>query len=234
MGNFLIRFLSKNIPPNTRKTVCPPGELQTTVQKRSLVVIASFPRSGTHVLMDLILNNFPSYRRSPLYVNLDEYIRQGLDVDELIRVGGYLVKTHYPESTFSALDREAYERVFDHALILSPRRSEQQIATSFQRMTDVKRRSEVLTAHRTYLEYWDSRPIQVFNFSDLINPSATQGILNCISKLLDAQRSPKQVGPPDRKRYLRVMMRKLATRLFGNRLSRVNTTVGFAKTKHSD
>ena len=35
-------------------------------------------RSGTHVLIDCILNNFARYRRRPLYIDLDQFVGQGL------------------------------------------------------------------------------------------------------------------------------------------------------------
>jgi hypothetical protein len=231
MGNFLVRFLSRKIPPSNPKTVCPPGKLQPSVVSLPLVVVASFPRSGTHLLIDLILNNFPAYRRAPLYVNLDEYISQGLDVEELIRIGGYVVKTHYPEPTFSADNQAAYERVFANALVISPRRSEVEIVRSYQRMTDLKRRSEVVATHHTYLAFWEERAKLLFEFSDLINPLQTEAVLARLAKRLGMEPEGPTVGPPDRKRYLRVCLRKLGTRIFGNRLTKVNTTVGFAKTK---
>ena len=231
MGNFLIRYLSEKIPPSTPQTVCPPGKLQPSAEKRSLVIGASFPRSGTHLLIDLILNNFPAYRREPLYVNLDEYISQGLDVEELIQTGGYVVKTHYPESTFSAENHAAYERVFENALVLSPRRSQEEIVKSFRRMTDVKRRSEVRTTHLAYLEFWEQRPKHLFEFADLIDPAKSERNVERLAKLLPAERANTLVGPPDRNHYLSVLFRKLGTRIFGNRLSTVNTTVGFAKTR---
>jgi hypothetical protein len=231
MGNFLVRFLSQKIPPDNPKTVCPPGKLQPSAVACPLVVVASFPRSGTHLLIDLILNNFPAYRREPLYVNLDEYIRQGLDVEELIRIGGYVVKTHYPESTFSVDNHAAYQRVFDNALVLSPRRAHDQIVRSYQRMTDLKRKSEVASTLQDYLDFWQGHPTQLFEFSDLVNPAQTTTLLQRLSKLLGVACGSRPVGPPNRKRRLRVYLRKLGTRLLGNQLSKVNTTVGFAKTK---
>ncbi len=231
MGNFLVRFLSRKIPPNTPKTVCPPGKLQPSVIKRPLVVVASYPRSGTHLLIDLILNNFPAYRREPLYVNLDEYIRQGLDVEELIQIGGYVVKTHYPESTFSADNHAAYQRVFTNAIVIGPHRANEQIVRSYQRMTDLKRKAEVISTLQDYLDFWQEHPKQRFEFSDLINPAETHALLGRLGELLGVEHAATEVGPPDRNRYLRVCIRKLGTRLFGNRLSKVNTTVGFAKTK---
>ncbi len=231
MGNPLVRFLSRHLPPNTTKTVCPPGPLSASASPLPLVVVASFPRTGTHVLIDLILNNFPAYRRDPLYVNLDEYLRAGLPMDDLLRVGGYVLKTHHPEATFSAEEQAAYERVFQAAILLMPARPAVDVARSYRRMLGGDRERDLPSALRAYETFWSPLQPEMFAFAELIDPSFTPAIIARLATILGKPPSARTIGPPSRSSYLRVCLRKLATRLLGNKLSVVNTTVGFAKTK---
>jgi hypothetical protein len=46
---------------------CPPGLLRNSKNDLPNLVVATFPRCGTHLLIDLILNNFSLYRQNPLY-----------------------------------------------------------------------------------------------------------------------------------------------------------------------
>lgn len=224
------RWLSKLFPPNTRRTVCPPGKLTKSADALPLVVVASFPRSGTHLLIDLILNNFARYRRAPLYVNLDEYILQGWDVDDLIRKGGYLVKTHFPEPNFAGTNREAYEKVFANAILLAPRRDEQEIFRSYQQMHDAKRKENVEVDHAAFWEYWGTKHANIYPFELLIDPAQTLDIVLDLEARLGLNRNPQLIGPPNKSRRLAIYCRKLATRVLGNWLTVVNTTVGFGRT----
>ena len=221
------KWISKLIPPDTKRTVAPPGKLRPSANPLPLVVVAAFPRSGTHVLIDLILNNFPAYRRVPLYVNLDEYLLQGLDVDDLIQKGGYVVKTHYPEKHFCSDNHEAYEKVFANAAIFVPIRSERDIFCSFQKMVDSKRKEHLVEDHAAFWEFWSKKAVHTFLFACLITPEKAVPILDEIQSHLGLQRAKRAIGPPDKRHRLKVYLRKLATRIFGNRLRIVNTTVGF-------
>ena len=125
MKQRLLRSLSAAFPPDSKRVMAPSGSIVASHTSLPLIVVTSFPRSGTHILIDLILNNFTPYRRNPLYVDLDRYIHEGLDVEDLIQKGGYVVKTHYPEPTFSATKRSDYEKIFSNAIILQPDRNPQ-------------------------------------------------------------------------------------------------------------
>jgi hypothetical protein len=220
-------WISQLFPPNTKRTVSPPGSLTAPSQKLPLIVVASFPRSGTHLLIDLILNNFPAYRRAPLYVNLDEYLEQGLSIDSLLETGTYLVKTHFPEPSFSAADLASYERVFSNSILVAPRRDEVGLVKSYQRMLDVKRKSEVRERHADFWNYWGSKHTCIFDFDAIIDPARTEEILDQLSVVLEIPRAERVIGPPNKKNRFSIYCRKLATRIMGNHLSNVNTTVGF-------
>jgi hypothetical protein len=222
------RWISKIFPPNHSRVCCPPGKLEPGAKPSvPLVVVAAFPRSGTHVLIDLLLNNFPDYRRRPLYVNLDEYITQGRDVDELIRVGGYIVKTHYPEPTFSARNAAAYEKVFANAVLLKTTRPGPAIFESFQTMVEKRRRITLEGDLETYRSYWAEKHPAKFLFDSLIDPERTEEILDHVQKLVGVPRAKVTTPPPPKSQRYRIYVRKLLTRLLGCRLRRVNTTIGF-------
>lgn len=231
MSNPLFRFLSRVLPPNTPKTVCPPGRLPASANSLPLVVVASFPRTGTHVLIDLLLNNFPAYRRDPLYVNLDEYLRAGLPVEDLLRTGGYVLKTHYPEATFSADQHAAYEQIFSAAILLMPTRPAVDVARSYRRMLGGARETDLPSALQAYETYWSARQKETFPFAEMIDPAFTPSVVVRLATILCQPQPRRPIGPPSRRSYLPVCLRKLGTRLLGNKLSVVNTTVGFAKTK---
>jgi hypothetical protein len=199
-----------------------------------LVVVASFPRSGTHLLIDLILNNFPAYRRRPLYVNLDEYLREGMDVEELIRAGGYVLKTHYPEATFSASNAEAYERIFAEAIILKPSRGDQAIFASFRGMVGPKRQATLEADLLAFRDYWGQKVLQRFHFDSLVDPAQTRVIVEELEKILGCPRAARLCPPPNKRSRYTVYFRKLATRLLGNRLAQVNTTVGFRRSPNTE
>ena len=46
-------------------------------------------RSGTHLLIDLILNNFAALRTSPLYIDADRFLRESGSSKELLFQIGY-------------------------------------------------------------------------------------------------------------------------------------------------
>ncbi len=216
-------------PPDTSPVCSPPGKLGEC-SSLPLVVVSSFPRSGTHVLIDLILNNFPAYRRKPLYVNLDQYIGAGMDVEELIRIGGYVVKTHFPESTFSSSNRSEYEKVFAKAVILKPMRQDSDIFLSFQSMDSAARLESLERELMGFRNYWQEKDPIRFSFESLIDPDKTGEILAKLQEVLKCPRSKTIVFPPNKNHRIRVYFRKWATRILGNKLGEVNTTVGFRRT----
>ena len=62
------------LPYENARVVAPPGVPVT--QDRPNIVVATPKRSGTHVLIDILLNNLPAYRRRPLYVEPRQVLAQ--------------------------------------------------------------------------------------------------------------------------------------------------------------
>ena len=114
-----MRFVSRLLPPANRRTICPPGKLRPGTAP--LIVVVSIRRSGTHLLIDAILNNFAVYKRRPLYVSLDQYLLSGYPVEDLLACGGYIVTTHFPQTL--SFDYESQVRaVVQQATVLVPSR----------------------------------------------------------------------------------------------------------------
>ncbi len=63
-------------------------------------------------------------------------------------------------------------------------------------MTDLKRKSEVASTLQEYLEFWQGRPTQLFEFSDLVNPAQTTTLLRRLAELLGVGCGSRPVGPP--------------------------------------
>src|SRR4051812_42875729 len=91
---------SRVLPHDTRKTTAPPAVLPSA--DGPLIIVASMMRSGTHLLLDSMFNNFPPLRRTPLFVDFDSYERQALPVDPLRSLRGAVIKTHYPETPLAS------------------------------------------------------------------------------------------------------------------------------------
>jgi hypothetical protein len=84
--------------------------------------------------------------------------------------------------------------------------------------------------HEIFWNYWSNKRVHSYLFHWLIDRSKTDWILDDLQQRLGIQRNARRVFPPDKHERFKVYLRKLATRIFGNRLSVVNTTVGFNRT----
>ena len=93
------RAVSRLLPHNNHRCIAPPGIIGPAGGKS--IIVPSLMRSGTHVLIDLLLNNVPGYRRAPLNVDLDHYLAGKNSLDALNRCGSYVMKSHYPNFAYT-------------------------------------------------------------------------------------------------------------------------------------
>lgn len=107
--------MARVLPHNNRRCVAPPGELRPGSGKP--VIVSSIMRSGTHLLIDLLLNNFPAYRRMPLYVDLDHALASGLTAADLLHGGCYVMKSHHPNVRYAAAAQAELEELAAAAFI---------------------------------------------------------------------------------------------------------------------
>lgn len=220
---------SKLIGPEGPGMVCPPGPVPRGADL-PLLVVASFPRSGTHLLLDLILNNLPRYRGRPLYVNLDRYLDAGLDPDALLRAGGLVLKVHHPEPICSARDTSGYAPVIAASKVVMAERDPDAVYRSYCAMFAEVDRASFDAAFETFARYWRERADHVFSIDELTDPARTAGIAAKIAELTGAEPRATPVPPIAKHRKNRVLLAKLGTRLFPSGMPTVNTAIGFAKT----
>jgi hypothetical protein len=220
---------SKLLGPEGPGVVCPTGPVPRG-SDLPLLVVASFPRSGTHLLIDLILNNLPRYRGRPLYVNLDRYLEAGLDPDALIRAGGMVLKVHHPEPICSAGDVSGYTPVIEAAKVVMAEREPDAVYRSYCAMFGETPRASFDSVFAAFARTWRDRADLVFPIDELTDPARTAAIAAKIATLTGAETRVPAVPPIAKHRRKRVLLSKLGTRLLPGRIPTVNTAIGFAKT----
>ncbi|NOY69172.1 MAG: hypothetical protein GXP53_06720 [Deltaproteobacteria bacterium] len=222
------------LPFHNSMVVSPPGRVKPG--QGTLILVPSIMRSGTHLLIDTILNNFSAYRRRPLYVDLDRLLDEpdGRDerVEQLLGAGAYVVKTHYPQ-VYCHPDREPFVlRVARQSNIITVNRKFEQTFRSSSSWghpiaedKDIYRES-ILRFRR----FWSEEPMLEVSFPELTIPLHQKATIENISGYINVGLSdskPVVVTIPKNKR-LKVYIAKLLTRLFGNYSPVINTTIRYA------
>jgi glycosyltransferase involved in cell wall biosynthesis len=231
-GWAIVRLGSKLLPHVNRRTTCPPGRLRNGTGP--LVIVASLRRSGTHLLIDTILNNFDSYRRRPLYVNLDALLDDHDRLEELRHKGGYVVKTHYPSDSMASPRRtDRVAELAAHAVVIAPSRPLPQLvdaraASRRHNRLPVEDDADIATAVGAFDMFWRPYDPLTVPFGLLTDPAALAGIVQRVADATGQTPRPRIVAPPHRDQRMRTYATKAATRLLGDRSPVVNTTVGFA------
>lgn len=212
--------------PDNQLTTCPPGKLVSG--SVPLIIVASLRRTGTHLLIDAILNNFAVYKRRPLYVDLDRYLTGGFPISELLECGGYIVKTHFPQ-TLDLMYEEQVRAVAQQALILTPTRPSAQTYTSTLRFGTSLTQEEFAQKRTQFEEFWRQyQPLEV-SFADLISPTNYDALVARIGEYISQPPNKKLVLPFSIDQYAQVYSVKTLTRLLGHHSPIVNTTISFAK-----
>jgi hypothetical protein len=218
------------IPPENAHTCCPPGELEP-VDGVAHVVVATLMRSGTHLLIDLLLNNFPKYRKRSLYVNMDRFIRDDHLIDQLLAAGGQVLKTHYPQIGDSDSNRVRVLPILARSRVILVERDREDIRRSMARFGDwgTQQLHDLDAQFDRFDAFWDQRDDGLrVHFDDLIDPVLCARVLDRLSSFLDLRCSTVPVFPRPKAARNRVYLDKLMTRLVGRSAPRVNTTIGFS------
>lgn len=222
-------LMKKLLPHNTRSVVIPPGEVQGMGEGKVLLV-PSLMRSGTHLLIDAILNNFPAYRRCPLYIDLDQFVASGREPQQLLSMGNYVVKTHFPQVMTPGLS-EAVTLLVTRAAIVSPVRDLESILRSMAAFDpDVSEATLLDSVHRFDL-YWQGHSRLEIPFKKMVSPSDFDPVIESISQISGAVPQMRRVRPPTPDQRRRVIFHKAMTRIFGCRAPVINTTISFAQKK---
>jgi hypothetical protein len=217
--------LLRALPYNNRRTTAPPGRL--VKGPGTPVIIASLMRSGTHLLIDLILNNFRDFKKSPLYVELDSYLDQGCPAETLFSCGRRLLKTHFPEQTHASRDAEIIRRLAERSLIISPHRDPEDVYRSTAAFGYPMDRATFLERRRRFEEFWKDFPRLILPFEDLVRSGDYPARLRDIAAFLGVSPNRRTIGPPPGAGLARVYVLKAMTRCLGSRAPVVNTTIRF-------
>lgn len=219
--------ISSCLPPENLLTCAPPGFLTASKNSFPSIIVASGPRTGTHVLIDLILNNFPSYRRLPLYIDLDQLIstRRNCFPSKLMR--GYVIKTHYPVNpVLKSSDMEAEIRqVLNCALTIKISRIYEHQAESFYRMWPEARSVDLNRHMNQFHSYWDTFADLNIDYEDLVCPDKREGIIDSIKGLLPPMKVAKSDQFLHKRNMFGILFTKLCTRLMGKYSPVINTGI---------
>lgn len=224
----MIDKLFRLLRHNTVMTVAPPGKLKSNRDGAIIVLVPSIMRSGTHVLIDSILNNVWAYRRRPLYIDLDQFVINGLDPNDILLAGPYVVKTHFPQVQVPGLS-EAVQLIAARSRILIPRRNRDSIIKSSLLFDADLSAESINAAFAQFDDFWSRYDHMDVQFARLIHRDQYQAVMSEISKFIGNATRKKLIFPPAKDEKMKVYIIKAMTRLIGKYSPVVNTTISFSK-----
>jgi len=223
---------------NNKLTTCPPGALPTCDVDLPTLVIPTFRRTGTHLLIDIILNNFPQYKQKPLFIDLDQWVKSGKKISEIPTDIGCLIKTHIPNSLSNEyMTDEDQEDLINfcrapEVKIISTHREKQQVLNSLLKSFSFKISSQELDQQLiTFNEFWGGFLSLAVPFNRLSDPNKTPDIVKKISEYIQISSTKKTRPIFNKSAKFKVYFWKIMTRLLGRKSLIVNTTIGFSKSK---
>lgn len=220
------RLASRLLPHDNGRCVAPPGRLPQGAAPP--VVVASLMRSGTHLLIDLILNNFAAYRHTPLYVDADAWFRAGNPPSDLASLEGCVVKTHFPQLRDGASGpaaEAALDRLATRAVVFQPRRDSDPVFDSLQRFGYRGDRAAFEAERESFESFWAKYDPVILEFADLADPASSH---QCLLEMAEVLHQPPPATPvlsPAKSDARSILWSKALTRLLGRRARRINTSI---------
>lgn len=221
-------LVAKLFPHNNKRCVAPPGMIRRS--EGSPIIVSSLMRSGTHLLIDLLLNNFPEYRRSPLYIDIDRYLTSELPVDDVFACGRYVIKSHFPQFSTSPKSGEILSRIAKTGCVLRPERDLKDVYRSLKDFSYAGSYDDLLREKEESEAFWGRFNVLRVSFQDLSDPGKTPELVSRISAFSGIRHPDRVVCNFMRHETGKVMVSKLATRILGKRSPYINTTIRFAST----
>jgi hypothetical protein len=227
----LANFIGSRILQHDTARVCaPPGKI--TGNGRRNIIVATPTRSGTHLVIDLIANSIPAYRRNPLYISLDSMDPLGSPGQPALLDTGYVIKTHYP-SNKRRHPREKITELAQGSLVIVVHRPADEIRRSLERwvadepdLHTLRRQLERLDDEIAEFEvFWRDFSPYVIEFRDLFDPVRAQAIVADIARLTSSEVRAGAAGSVPVARPALVYINKALTRLLGRLAPRVDTTI---------
>jgi hypothetical protein len=218
-------FGARILPHDTRRTTCPPAPL--VPGDGPIIIVPSLMRSGTHLLLDALFNNFPALRRRPLFVDLDAYERAARPPEPFGSIRGVTIKTHCPQVELAGPYLSALKSVASQALVLTPRRPAVEIRKSLAKWGEDFTAEEFADIERRFDELWKPFSPVTVNFATLLDSGGIETLIALVAERTGlAPRRSKNPVMPARHR-LGIYFDKVLTRLLGRGAPRINTTVGY-------
>ncbi len=213
------------LPHDTRRTTCPPAPL--VPGDGPLIIVPSLMRSGTHLLLDALFNNFPVLRRKPLFVDFDACERARRPAEPFATIKGVTIKTHYPQVELAEPYLSALTTMAGRALVLTPRRSASEIRKSLAKWGENFTAEEFAEIERRFDAFWGPFSPVTVNFATLLKPDGIETLIARVAERtgLSPARN-KQPVMPSKSRF-GVYVDKVLTRILGRGAPRINTTVGY-------
>ena len=179
------------------------------------------------MLMDALMNNFPGFRRFPLFIDFDAYARKALPVSPLYTLSGVLIKTHYPETPLPEPYAKALSEIAARSIVLNPIRKADEVRNSLSKWGVHFSLSEYAEIERSFFGFWAAFSPVVVEFSQLLNPEGISSVLSRVSVVSGL--TPLRVSNPVVPASTRfgIYIDKLITRVAGGYAPRINTTIGF-------
>lgn len=218
------------LPFNNPRVVCPPGWPET--RGRLNIVVATPKRCGTHVLIDIILNNISAYRNKPLYIDLDKVWRRSRHnpalLDRIDLKAGYVIKTHLPILEPGMSDHKHILELLDSAMVLTVHRDVDAMVRSTLRWAKGNEQgvpNRVRAEYETFWSFWENRPRIALEFEDLFNAERMQSVLADLCVKTSSRPTPHYRAPTSADRSKTIQLNKAMTRLTGRHALRIDTTI---------
>lgn len=227
---------SRHIVHNNKRTCAPPGQLHMRVGCTRLpkILVATTMRSGTHIVIDAILNNFPQYRCSPLYIDLDRLLGdRGVgqaQIDMLNGIGGIVLKTHMPQSRTTVERMAILNKIIPNTVLVTTWRDPKKQLESLRnfRVHTEEHLGKLIGNVDLFYDYWESQDTVRINFDELLNRDGFRKSVAAISKRIHLPVDDRKiVYPPSREKRLTVYTQKFLTRVLGRYAPVINTGIGF-------
>jgi hypothetical protein len=222
----LRRIVSTCFPHANKGTVCPPGPLPTG--SNPPIIVSSLMRSGTHLAIDLLLNNLPIYRNHPLYVDFDRYVYEGFELSKIINVGNCIIKTHIQQRPFNASIGDSLKLIASKGLVIIPTRDLSAAKLSLTKWNYSYSIEDLQKDHEVHLDFWkDFFPI-IVDFRSLTDPIKASVFLNEVRQRLHLEDDQSTDLPVVAScTEMGIFWSKFQTRLLGSKAKLINTTVGY-------
>ena len=216
---------SRLLPHDTQNTTCPPAALVSGAGP--IIIVASIMRSGTHLLLDAMFNNFPALRRLPLFVDFDAYERGTFPPAPLTFVTGTVIKTHFPHTPLMEPYAGILAGLAARAVVLRPSRPSADVRRSLAKWGHLHSAREFMEIEARFDEFWSPFSPLTVDFATLLQPGGIDSVIRSVAQRTGFKPHRRELPVMPAQARWGVYCDKLLTRMLGYRAPRINTTIGY-------